>query len=108
MEPTLTGLGVGGVVLILALKEIRAILAERAGRKNGNGTVGTSGSKSPEFWQAEFRSAMTESFVNTALPVLTQQTKILEEIRDEQRRLSDEMLKMVARQSVRGRKGNGR
>ena len=119
MENLLLQIGAGGTCAILILREVRGILAETQGkRKNGNGANGasirrleaeeSSGAKPPEYWQAEMRKAAAEGFSTAALPILTQQsekltqqTAILADIRDEQRRLSDEMLKMAARQPAR-------
>ena len=117
MENLLLQIGAGGTLAILALREVRGILAEtQAKRKNGNGGSSirnagieeTSGAKPPEYWQAEMRKAAAEGFSTAALPILTQQsekltqqTEILADMRDEQRRLSDEMLKMAARQTAR-------
>ncbi|MGH9651680.1 MAG: hypothetical protein ACRD3I_14590, partial [Terriglobales bacterium] len=97
MEPTLTGLGVGGLVLILALREIRTILADRAGRKNGNGAGGASGNKPPEFWQVEFRKATAEVFETLVLPLLKQQTEILGRLETAMQKLWEENLKKRSR-----------
>jgi hypothetical protein len=95
--------GVGGLFAILVLREVRAMVGEfRIGRRNGNGpgSRGSSGEKSPEFWQSEMRKAAVEAFAMTATPALTQQTELLREIRDGQRRLSEEVLKMAAQRSA--------
>jgi len=101
MDNLLLQLGVGGLFAILALREVRGLLGELSGwRKNANGP-NASGAKSPEFWQAEMRKAAVEAFAMTATPALEQQTELLREIRDGQRRLSEEVLKMATRQAAR-------
>jgi len=100
MDNLLLQLGVGGLFAILALREVRGLLGELSGwRKSSNGP-NTSGAKSPEFWQAEMRKAAVEAFAMTATPALEQQTELLREIRDGQRRLSEEVLRMAGHRSV--------
>ena len=99
-------LGVAACAVILILREVRALIPElRTARKNGNGANRpvTSGEKPPEYWQREFRTAAAEAFSTTAMPALNQQTEILREIREGQKDLSNEVLKLAARQAGRGR-----
>jgi len=100
MDNLVVQLGVGGLFAILALREVRGLLAELSGwRKNPNGP-NAAGAKSPEFWQAEMRKAAVEVFAITATPAREQQTELLREIRDGQRRLSEEVLRMAGNRSA--------
>lgn len=110
MESMLLELGVGGLFAVMLVRETRSILEialakRRNANGNGNGAVHgrrqsdqeTLGEKAPEYLQIETRKAATEAFSSTVKPLLLEQVRILGEIRGEQRRLSDEILKMAAR-----------
>ncbi len=80
-EKQLLQVGVGG---ILAVQVIRVVLDGvpklLTAAKRGGNFIQTTGEKDPAFWQMEIRQAMREEVSTTILPILAQQTRILEKL----------------------------
>ena len=77
MADNLTQIGVGGIFALLVIREVLAFLNVR---KQANGRM-TAGEHTAEFWQADQRKAVAETISITVLPILANQTAILNEMR---------------------------
>ena len=73
--PDLPQLGVGAIVVILVLKEFVSFAGVLTKGKNGK----SAGSLPPEFWQMEFRKAVTDG-IAPQLRVLQRIQETLQEI----------------------------
>ena len=74
----MTEIGVGGILALLIIREVLTFLKTRKMSSRPN----TAGDLSPDYWQGEQRKAMTEVILTIVVPILTNQTTILAELRN--------------------------
>lgn len=76
MNDVMLQLGVGGIFVLLLLKELLPFLLKRFGHHQ------TSGEQGVDFWKATIREIVDDSFTTLVKPTLEAQSKILGELRD--------------------------
>lgn len=91
-------IGVGGIFALMVIKEVLTfILNFSRNKKNGNGKI--AGDQSIEYWQAEQRKAVIEVFTTVVIPILSNQTLILNELRQANTDLHKDIIILLERQS---------
>ena len=80
-----------GVLALLILKEVFRFLRTK---KDNNKPAGEF---SPEYWQSEQRRAMTEVLVATIIPILSNQTTIMSDIRTTLSKQSESLVVILDR-----------
>lgn len=97
MGETLTQIGVGGVFALLVIREVLSFLKSRK-----NGSTKLAGELTSDYWQAEQRKATSEIIIAIVVPILSNQTAILNELRIEHGKVS-QSLAIVLDRMVEGR-----
>lgn len=101
MPDVLMQLGVGGIVALLVIREVLGFLNKR--KENGQKKERVAGEMSPEFWQADYRKAVTEVVASIVVPILASQTSILSEMQRSNQDVSQKIaiiLDRLSRQHV--------
>lgn len=86
VDNLITQIGVGGVLVVIILREVFKFLSERSEKVKYDSSAvirnGAAGAKSVEFWQQQQRTAVREVLTELIPPFLIAQTDILRAIRE--------------------------
>ena len=83
MPSDLTQLGALGIFAYLVIRELVTALAKLPALKRGtNGTNGSAGDKTVEFWLKANRDSMTEAMAVTLGPAMTRMADVLHELKE--------------------------
>ena len=99
-DPTVVQIGVGGVFALLIVRLVLDFLSKQ---KSKNGSAGD---KPVEFWEGTFRKINKESLNETIVPILQQQTRILEAIQVSDAKVASAMMELLAITRARERRGD--
>jgi len=102
-----TQIGVGGLLAVFILREVFKFILEFVSKKKANGQRQelNAGERPVEFWQAEHRKAIGEIVVALIVPILANQTRILDEMRRENAELNQNVAIMLDRLSQQQNRG---
>ena len=93
MENVITQLGVGGILVLLVLREVFKFLSDRK-IKNGHNEL-RAGDRSVEFWQSEQKKNVKNGITEILAPFLAVQIDLLREIKDSSKETRDSLLELL-------------